>query len=433
MIERYSRPEMAALWSLENKFQLWLEIEIAASEAWARRGVIPAADLAEIKAKASFDVKRIEEIEREVQHDVIAFLTSVREFTGPAGRYIHHGLTSSDVGDTALSMQIVKSIDLLLKGLDRVIDVVREKAVRYKDRVMTGRTHGIHAEPVTLGLKFAHFYAELMRDRERLVRARENMAVGKLSGAVGTFSNIDPAIEEEALLSIGLKADPVATQVVNRDRHAEVSATLAVLAGGLGRFAQEVRLLQKSEGREVEEPFAKGQKGSSAMPHKRNPVICERICGLARVVQSNAMAAFQNQALWHERDISHSSTERVILPDSFLALDYMLERMEYVVRDLHVYPDAMDRVLETTRGLIYSQRILLALVEAGMTRDDAYKKVQELSMRVWADSALTLRSLAGADGEISSRIGGQLDELFDPRYFLRNIGYIYKRLGLDPA
>lgn len=433
MIERYSRPEMAAVWSLENKFQLWLEIEIAASEAWARRGVIPASDLAEIKAKASFNVKRIEEIEREVQHDVIAFLTSVREFTGPAGRYIHHGLTSSDVGDTALSMQIVRSIDIVIKGLDAVIAAAREKALQYKDRVMTGRTHGIHAEPVTLGLKFAHFYAELVRDRERLLRARENMAVGKLSGAVGTFSNIDPAIEEEVLSSVGLKADPVATQVVNRDRHAEVSAVLAVLAGGLGRFAQEIRLLQKSEGREVEEPFAKGQKGSSAMPHKRNPVICERICGLARVVQSNAMAAFQNQALWHERDISHSSTERVILPDSFLAIDYMLERMHYVVRDLHVYPEAMDKVLETTRGLIYSQRILLALVEAGMTRDDAYKKVQELSMRVWADATLSLRTLAGTDSEITSRIGGQLDELFDPRYFLRNIGYIFKRLGLDPA
>ncbi|MBI3395214.1 MAG: adenylosuccinate lyase [Spirochaetia bacterium] len=376
MIDRYSRKDMAGIWNLENKYRIWLEIELRVCDAWARRGVVSEADLKTIREKARFDLARIEEVEKEVQHDVIAFLTSVREFTGAPGRFIHHGMTSSDVGDTALCMQMVQSIDLILGGVDKVIAAAHALAVKYKTQIMVGRTHGIHAEPVTLGFKFAHFYAEMKRSRDRLVTARREIAVGKMSGAVGTFSNIEPDLEEEVLKSLGLEPDPIATQVVSRDRHAAVLSALAVTAGTLGRIAQEIRLLQKSEGREVEEPFSAGQKGSSAMPHKRNPVICERICGLARVVQSNVQTAYADMSLWHERDISHSSAERVIIPDSFLALDYILERAHYVLSNLNVYPDAMEKVLGTTRGLIFSQRLLLALVESGLPRDDAYRIVQ---------------------------------------------------------
>jgi len=431
MIDRYSNPEIARIWSLEEKYAIWLEVELAVCRAWQRRGLFSAAELLEIEQKAAFDVARILEIEETVQHDVIAFLTNVKEHIGPAGRWVHYGLTSSDLGDTALCLQLVRSVDIITRRLTALMDVVREAALRYKDQVMVGRTHGIHGEPITLGFKFAHFYAELLRDSERLDRAREGVAVGKFSGAVGTFSNIDPDLEEEVCALLGLKADPVTTQVINRDRHAELMSTLGILAGSLDHMAQEIRLLQKTEGREVEEPFASGQKGSSAMPHKRNPVICERICGLARVIQSNVQVAYRNMPLWHERDISHSSAERVVLADSLIALEYILTKMIYVVKNLHVYPDNMARVLGMTRGLIFSQRLLLSLIDAGLEREEAYEIVQRLSMQVWASGDESLKDLAARDGTIADRLpAGRLDEVFDLAPFLRNVDAVYRRLGL---
>ncbi|MDH5656578.1 MAG: adenylosuccinate lyase, partial [Spirochaetia bacterium] len=362
MIDRYSNPEIAGIWDLENKYRIWLEVEIAVCEAYHEKGVIPKEDMENIRSKSAFDAKRIDEIEAEVHHDVIAFLTSVKEFVGPSARFIHFGMTSSDLGDTALCLQLKRSGEILLKRLDEVIEAAKELSVQYKDQVMVGRTHGIHGEPTTLGLKFAYFYAEMLRNKERLEYAVKEISVGKLSGAVGTFSNIDPDLEELVLERLGLSPDPVTTQVINRDRHAHFMSVLGVIAGGLDRMAQEIRLLQKTEGREVEEPFAKGQKGSSAMPHKRNPVVSERICGLARVIQSNVQTAYRDMALWHERDISHSSAERVILADSVIALEYIMGKMIYVLKGINVYPDAMDRVMGTTRGLIYSQRLMLNLV-----------------------------------------------------------------------
>ena len=338
-------------------------------------------------------------------------------------------MTSSDLGDTALSLQMVQAADILLKRVDELVDTARTLAIRHKNQVMIGRTHGIHGEPTTLGLKFALFYEEMKRNRSRLLRAREEIAVGKMSGAVGTFSANDPEIEEEVLADLGLKPDPISTQVISRDRHAYFQSVLAVIAGSLDRMAQEVRLLQKTETREVEEPFRAGQKGSSAMPHKRNPVVCERICGLARVIQSNAMVGYRNMPLWHERDISHSSAERVILPDSTIALEYILGKMKFVLDGLHIYPDAMQRDLELTRGLIYSQRLLLALVDSGMQREEAYTLVQSASMKVWATPGLTLRS---AVTEAGARLSDEkMAEVFAPEYFLRNVDFIYRRLGLS--
>ena len=432
MIDRYSNPEIAGIWTLENKYRFWLDVEIAVCEAYAKRNIIPAEDMRNIREKANFDARRVDEIEAEVQHDVIAFLTSVKEFVGPSGRYIHYGMTSSDLGDTALCLQLKKSAEIILMRLDEMIEVAKNLAITYKDQMMIGRTHGIHGEPTTLGLKFAYFYAEMLRNRERLIRAKEEISVGKFSGAVGTFSNIDPEIEEEVCAALGLKADPISTQVINRDRHAYFMSVLGVVAGGLDRMAQEIRLLQKTEGREVEEPFAKGQKGSSAMPHKRNPVISERICGLARVIQSNVMTAYRDMALWHERDISHSSAERVILADTVIALEYIMGKMIYILKNINVYPDAMERVMGTTRGLIYSQRLMLALVDKGLEREEAYKIVQESSMKVWADQNLTLREMMKRDPRSSSKLtDADLDRIFDPAYFLRNVNAIYKRLKLN--
>ena len=431
MIDRYSHPEMAGIWTLENKYRIWLDVEIAVCDAWNRRKVIPDEDLKAIKEKADFNVTEILEIESRVHHDVIAFLTNVRDRIGPAGRWIHYGMTSSDVGDTALCMQLVQSADLLLGRLDALLEVVKGLAQKYRNQPMVGRTHGIHGEPTTLGLKFAHFYAELMRDRDRLQQARMQIAVGKLSGAVGTFSNINPDLEEEVCQALGLEAEPVATQVINRDRHAFFASVCGIIAGGLDRMANEIRLLQKSEGREVEEPFAKGQKGSSAMPHKRNPVVCERICGLARVVQSNVQVAYRDMPLWHERDISHSSAERVILPDICIGLDYILERMIFVLSGLHVYPENMERTLNVTRGLIYSQRLMLTLIDAGMLRDDAYDVVQSMSMAVWADPSLDLKSATQANPDVTAKLSAaQIDTVFQLEYFLRNVDAIYARLGL---
>ncbi|MBX7058969.1 MAG: adenylosuccinate lyase [Leptospirales bacterium] len=434
MIDRYSNPEIARLWELEYKFQVWVEIELAVCEAWQRRGVISAEDLAAIQKGARFQLPRILEIEAEVQHDVIAFLTNLRENIGPAGRFVHYGLTSSDVGDTALCVQMMRSAQILEQRLQSLIEAVRLQAIRHKDQTMIGRTHGIHGEPTTLGLKFAYFYAELQRDLARLQRAREEISVGKLSGAVGTFSNIDPDVEAEVCAALGLKPDPISTQVINRDRHAMFMAVLGVIAGGLERMAQEIRLLQKSEGRELEEPFASGQKGSSAMPHKRNPVICERICGLARVIQSNVQAAYRDMPLWHERDISHSSAERVILPDSIIALEYILGKMHYVIANLHVYPENMQRVLNHTRGLLFSQKLLLRLIDLGLEREQAYQCVQSASMDVWADPGLTLRDRIQRDAVAGPLLDKTaLDELFQIGPYLRNVDAIFHRLGLIQA
>jgi adenylosuccinate lyase len=432
MIERYSNPEIAGIWTLENKFRIWLDVEIAVCEAWHTRGMIPDEDMAAIKEKAGFDLGRIAEIEAEVHHDVIAFLTSVKEHVGPAGRWIHYGLTSSDVGDTALCIQMKQSVDLLLQRVERVIELAADLARRYRKQVMVGRTHGIHGEPTTLGLKFAHFYEEMKRNRRRLKAARETIAVGALSGAVGTFSNIDPDVEGEVCERLGLRPDPITTQVVSRDRHAEFLATLGIIAGTLDKMAQEIRLLQKTEGREVEEPFAKGQKGSSAMPHKRNPVVCERICGLARVIQANVFAGYRDMPLWHERDISHSSAERVVLPDSTIGLEYILAKMIFVLEGLHVYPENMERVMGETRGLIFSQRLLLALIDKGLEREESYSIVQRLSMKVWGDRALDLKSEVKGDPEATAKLSAEeVDEIFTLDYFLRNVDKIYARLGLQ--
>ncbi|NIM00259.1 MAG: adenylosuccinate lyase, partial [Acidobacteria bacterium] len=366
MIERYSRQAMRELWSDQARCQSWLEVELAVCEALAGRGVIPAGDMQEIRDKAGFDLERIDEIERTVGHDVIAFLTSVAEKIGPAGRHVHYGLTSSDVVDTAQAWRTVKACDILLESLDDLIVTLREQGLAHRDTVMVGRTHGIHAEPYTLGLKFASWYCEAKRNRERLTAAREEIRFGKISGAVGTYAHLDPGIEADVLERLGLRVEPVATQVIPRDRHAVVLSTLGVLASSLDRIATEIRHLQRSDVREVEEPFRKGQKGSSAMPHKRNPIKCENVSGLARVVRAHVQAALENVALWHERDISHSSVERVILPDATTLCDFMLHRMTRVLAELHVYPERMQQNMQLTRGLIYSQKVLLALNAAGL-------------------------------------------------------------------
>ncbi|MCX7811023.1 MAG: adenylosuccinate lyase [Leptospiraceae bacterium] len=431
MIERYSNPEISRIWTLENKYRIWLWIELEVCEAWYRRGLIPEEDIDQIRKKANFDVKRIAEIEEEVQHDVIAFLTNVKEHVGKAGRWIHYGLTSSDVGDTALSIQLVQSADIILRRIDSVLEILKKRALEFKDLIMIGRTHGIHGEPITLGLKFAHFYAEMLRNKERLIEAKRQIAVGKLSGAVGTFSNLNPDLEEEVCERLGLKPEKIATQVISRDRHAFFISVLGIIAGTLERMAQEIRLLQKTEGREIEEPFAEGQKGSSAMPHKRNPVISERICGLARVIQSNVMTALRNMPLWHERDISHSSAERVILPDSTIALDYILDKMCYILNNLHVYPENIQRVLNATRGLIFSQKVLLALVQKGLEREESYKIVQGLAMEVWNDPNLHFKEeILRRDIFRKYLTEKEVEEIFDLKAFLKNVDAIYKRLEL---
>ena len=431
MIERYSNPEISKVWSLENKFKLWLKIEIEVCEAWYRRGLIPEQDMIQIRQRANFDIQRILQIEEEVQHDVIAFLTSIKEHVGDAGRWIHYGLTSSDIVDTALSLQLKESSEILLKKIDKFIYLLKEKSLQYKDLIMIGRTHGIHAEPITLGLKFAHFYAEMIRNKERLIEAKEQISFGKLSGAVGTYSNIDPEIEIEVCKNLGLNPESIATQVINRDRHAFFLSILGIISGTLERFAQEIRLLQKSEGREIEEPFLEGQKGSSAMPHKRNPVISERICGLARIIQSNVIIGFRNMPLWHERDISHSSAERIVLPDSTIALDYILDKACYILENLKVYPENIQKVLGLTRGLIFSQKLLLALVQKGIPREEAYKKVQKISMEIWNEQNLNLKDEVSKREEFTKILTKEeINSIFQYQDFLTNIDVIYKRLGL---
>ncbi len=432
MIERYSNPEIARIWDLENKFKIWTRIEILACEARAKKGEIPPQDMEEIRSKARFEVSEILEIESKVHHDVIAFLTNLNSYIGPASRHVHYGLTSSDIVDTALSVQMVEAMDILIQKAEKLLDTTKDKALRYKDLPCIGRSHGIHAEPMTLGLKFAHFYAEMQRNIQRMKEARRQIAVGKLSGAVGTYSNISPDIEKYVLESMRLEVEPIATQVVCRDRHAFYLSVLAIVASSLERMAQEIRLLQKTESREVEEPFAKGQKGSSAMPHKRNPVICERICGIARVIRSNVNVAFQNMPLWHERDISHSSAERIVIPDSTIALDYILDKMNFVLENLHVYPENIARTLEITRGLIYSQKALLALIsKGGLTREEAYSVIQENAMKVWGDPSLHLKDCLKEDPRSRGVLSEEdLNSIFQLDPYLYQVDLIYERLGI---
>jgi len=431
MIPRYSRKEMSDIWELENKFRIWLNIELAVCEVYAERGIIPHEDLKIIKEKADFTVDRILEIENEVHHDVIAFTTAVAENVGPSSRYIHYGLTSSDVVDTALSIQMKEAGNILLKDLEQVIDSLKNNALKYRDVQCIGRSHGVHAEPTTFGVKMALYYESFKRSRERLARAIENISYGKLSGAVGTFSNISPEIEEEVCSRLDLKPDPVSTQVIQRDRHAEYMSAIAIAAGTLDQLATEIRHLQRTEVREIEEPFQKGQKGSSAMPHKRNPILSERVTGLSRVIKSNMNVALENITLWHERDISHSSAERVIFPDSTIALDYLLHRMIFILNNLHIYPENMQANIERTGGLFYSQSLLLLLIEKGFTREEAYKMVQDMAMRVWAREG-SLKELTLKSGFIMEKVtSAELDSLFDINRYYKNIGAIYKKAGLS--
>lgn len=430
MIERYSLPAMRRIWSEDHKFQTWLDVEIAVCEAQAKLGVIPMEAVDEIIKKAAFDTARISEIEAEVQHDVIAFLTNLAESIGPAAKYVHYGLTSYDVLDTALSLRLRDAADILIAGAERLSGALKKRAKEFKKTVMVGRTHGVHAEPTTFGLKLLIWHLEMERNVERLKRAREVISYGKISGAVGTYANIDPTVESQVCVKLGLKPAPASDQVLQRDRHAEYVGQLAVTAASLEKFATDLRNLQRTEIREVEEPFGKGQKGSSAMPHKKNPVICERICGLARIVRANASAALENVALWDERDISHSSVERIILPDSTGLLDYMLDRATYVIEGLTVYPDNMKRNLEKTNGLIYSQRVLLALVEKGLSREDTYRIVQRNAMKVWAGAG-TLADELKADPDVTKHLSAEeIDCLFEADYYLRHIDQIFSRAGV---
>lgn len=430
MVPRYTRPEMGAIWSEENKFANWLKVEILACEALHKRGEIPAADLKRIQQRAAFSVERINEIEAEVDHDVIAFLTNVAENVGPSARYIHKGLTSSDVIDTALAIQMVQAADLLIKGVKEVRKVAAAKARKYKYTPMIGRSHGIHAEPLTFGLKMALMYDEFGRALTRLEQAREIVRVGQLSGAVGTHAHLDPAVESYVCRKLKLKPATLSTQVLQRDRHAEFVTALALVAASIERWAQEFRHLQRTEVRETEEGFGSKQKGSSAMPHKRNPIIGERLCGMARLIRGYALTAMENVALWHERDISHSSAERVILPDATIALDYMLAKLVQLVKNLRVLPDRMQANLHLTRGLIYSQQVLLALTEKGMSREAAYAAVQRNAMKVW-EGEQDFRALLESDNEVTRHLDKkELDELFDPSRHFRHIDRTFNLLKL---
>ena len=430
MIDRYTYPEMGRIWTDENEFQTMLDIEICACEIMAELGEIPAEAVPVIKAKAKFTVPRIREIEKETRHDILAFLTAVAENVGDESKYIHLGLTSSDVKDTALGVMMKQAAGILLDDLEKFHAVLKRRAAEHKHTVMIGRTHGIHAEPLTLGLKFALWMDETERNIERLKRARDIVAVGKLSGAVGTYSNIDPRVEAYVCEKMGLKAARLATQVIQRDRHAEFMTTLAIIGSSLDKFATEIRNLQRTDIREAEEYFHPGQKGSSAMPHKRNPITCERVSGLARVLRGNALASLEDVALWHERDITHSSVERVILPDSTILLDYMLRIFTNIVDKLLVYPDAMKANLEKTGGLIFSQRVMLALVDKGVLREDAYRWVQRNAMARWLEGA-DFKTNVKKDPDIVQHLSpAEIDECFDTAYPLRNIDTIMARFGL---
>ena len=433
MIPRYTRPELGRIWSEQRKLEAWLEVELAVSEALAEAELIPAGDFEQIAARASFDLDAVKERERTTGHDVAAFVDVVAASIGEAGRWFHYGLTSSDVLDTGLALQLKEAGDELVGGARALTVAIADRAREFRDTLCVGRTHGVHAEPTTFGLKLAGFAFESDRNARRLSRAFRQLEVGKLSGAVGTYSTFGPEIGEAALAKLGLKPEPVATQVVPRDRHAELLTAIAIAASSLERLAVEIRNLQRTEVREVEEPFGEGQKGSSAMPHKRNPIISERITGLSRVLRSNAQTALENVALWHERDISHSSAERVIIPDCTVLLDYLQELAREVVEEMRVDPDRMLRNLESTHGALFSQQVLTALVESGLSRDDAYRIVQRTSQQAW-DERASFRELLEKDPDVASRLGPeQLTELFDPGRFVRNVPTILERLNTLPG
>lgn len=428
MIPRYSRPEMSSIWTDEAKYAGWLRVEIAVCEAWAKYRKIPKKAVETIKKKAGFDVARINELEKDLKHDVISFLTSVSEHVGKESRYIHLGLTSSDVLDTAFALQLRDAAEIIIKDLEAVIKILRKQAFKYKKTPMIGRTHGIHAEPRTLGLVFALWYDEMKRNIDRMKRARDVVSVGKISGAVGTFANVPPEIEEDACRRLRLKPAPISTQIIQRDIHAEYFLTLSIIASSIEKIALEIRHFQRTEVLELEEPFTEGQKGSSAMPHKRNPVLSENLCGLARVVRSYSMPALENIPLWHERDISHSSVERVIGPDSTILLDFMLARLAYLLEGLQVYPENMEKNIWLTRGLIFSQKVLLKLVGKGMSREDAYKLVQSNAMKTWKGKSDFLGLLL-SDREVSGFLTKEeITECFDVTADLKNVDRIFERV-----
>ena len=431
MIERYTLPEMGDLWTDDYKFKTWLRVEIAVCEAQAELGYIPKEAVEEIKAKANFDPKRILEIEAEVRHDVIAFLTNLNEYVGDVGRYIHLGMTSSDMLDTALSLQMVDSLQVILIHVENLIQAIRYKAQEHRDTVMIGRSHGIHAEPITFGFKLAGWLAEMLRHRERLVHLQDTIAVGKISGAVGTYANIDPQIEALACQNLGLRPDTASTQVISRDIHADFMNALALLGASIERFAVEIRNLQRTDVLEVEEFFSKKQKGSSAMPHKRNPIRSERLTGMARLLRGNAMAALENVALWHERDISHSSVERVALPDSCILTHFMLVETTHLIKNLLVYPENMARNMNVYGGVVFSQRVMLSLVEKGLAREEAYAIVQSCAHTAWNTDDGNFRHLISQDERVTAHLSAaEIDDCFDPDHHLRNLDQVYQRLGI---
>ncbi|GAU08549.1 adenylosuccinate lyase [Desulfoplanes formicivorans] len=428
MIERYSRQEMASLWTLENKFRVWLEVELAICEAWTRLGRIPQQEMQVIRDKADFDVNRILELEQITKHDVIAFLTAVEEKVGPASRFIHLGCTSSDIVDTANGILLVRAGEQIARDLDMILATLKKKAMDNKGRMVMGRTHGIHAEPTSFGLKMAGFYAEFKRHQKRWKAALENIQVGKISGAVGTYAQLDPQVEAIACDLLGLHVDPVSTQIIQRDRYAQYFTSLALIAGGIERLCIELRHLQRTEVLEVEEGFSKGQKGSSAMPHKKNPISAENLCGLARLVRSNSVSAMENTGLWHERDISHSSVERVIMPDSTILIDYMLHRLNTLVTNLRIIPENMERNLHGSFDIYFSQRVLLALVDAGLERQKGYEMVQKLAMHCWQNKISfpqTVRNDPAMKELLSAEV---MDRVFDPSYYLRHEDMIFSRV-----
>ena len=430
MIERYSRPQMKKIWSDEDKFDQWLKVEIAVCEAWAELGEIPQEDIVKIR-KAGYNLNRIAEFLKVTHHDVTAFLNSVAESLGEESRFIHLGLTSSDVIDTALSLQLTQAADILSEDVAELISVLKNKAVEHKYTIIMGRTHGVHAEPTTFGLKIALWSEEMKRNAQRLAEARKNISVGKISGAVGTYATVHPQVEKIACARLGLAPALISSQIIQRDRHAHFLTTLAIIASSLEKFATEIRGLQRTEVREVEEPFETGQTGSSAMPHKRNPELCERICGLARLIRGHALTSLENIALWHERDISHSSTERIILPDSGLALDYMLSIFTSIMKGLKVYPENMRRNIELSQGLVFSQRVLIALINKGLTREEAYKMVQDPAMKAWEEKKGFL-GLLEADRRITAHLSKEeLNSLFDYGYYLKYVDEVFERLGLS--
>lgn len=428
MIERYTRERMGSLWTDKAKLEKWLKVELAVCEAMAKLGLIPSKSLAKLR-KAKVDPIKIAKIEEETRHDVAAFVQYIQQQVGADGRFFHYGLTSSDVLDTAFALQLVEASDILIEDLKQTAEVIRQKAQEYKHTPMIGRSHGVHAEPITFGLTLASWFAEIKRNITRMERTRENVRYGKISGVVGAYGNIDPRIEEIALEKLNLNIEPVSTQVVPRDRHAEYFTTLAVIAGGVERIAVELRHLQRTEVREAEESFGKKQKGSSAMPHKKNPISAENLSGLARIIRANAIAALENIALWHQRDISHSSVERIIAPDSTIALDYMLNRLKNLIANLEVFPDKMMNNLELTRGLIYSEALMLALIDKGLTRDDAYRAVQRNALEVWGNPALNFKDKVKSDPLISKTLDEKtIDKCFDLKHHLRYVDLIFKRV-----